>query len=130
MSSKTKKVALVTGSSEGGIGFFMYALFKFNPTFPLTLYTGRCQELAKRDYIVYATSRSTSSTEGLTHPNIKRLALDVKDNTSVNKAVATAIEESGHIDLLINNAGLFALGARSSNNPGYDCSNFLYRTDS
>ncbi|KAJ7157759.1 oxidoreductase [Mycena filopes] len=90
--STTKKVALVTGSSEGGIGFAM------------------CQQLVEKDYIVYATSRSTSSTQALTHPNIKRLALDVKDDASVNKAVATAIEESGHIDLLINNAGLFAVG--------------------
>ncbi|KAJ7167772.1 oxidoreductase [Mycena filopes] len=87
-----RKVALVTGSSEGGIGFAF------------------CQELAQKDYIVYATSRLTSSMQALTHPNIKRLALDVKDDASVNKAVATAIEESGHIDLLINNAGILVIG--------------------
>jgi len=88
----SKKVALVTGCSNGGIGFYI------------------CQKLAERDFIVYATSRSLSSTEGLDHPNIKRLVLDVTSDSQVSSAVSTAIAESGHIDLLINNAGVITAG--------------------
>jgi len=83
-----KKVAFVTGCSEGGIGNHL------------------CQKLAERDFIVYATSRSTSSMKNLVHPNIKRFALDVKSDSEVKSVVATVIEESTHIDLLINNAGI------------------------
>ncbi|KAF7330993.1 NAD-binding protein [Mycena venus] len=84
----SKKVAIVTGCSEGGIGNHL------------------CQKLAKRDFIVYATSRSTSSTQNLVHPNIRRLALDVTSDSEVKSVVATVIEECGYVDVLVNNAGL------------------------
>ncbi|KAJ7449435.1 NAD-P-binding protein [Mycena galericulata] len=86
------KVALVTGSSEGGIGFHL------------------CQKLAERGFTVYATSRTMSSTQNLVHPSIKRLELDVTDDSQVQPVVTRVIEESGHIDLLINNAGILAPG--------------------
>ncbi|KAK7042174.1 NAD-binding protein [Favolaschia claudopus] len=88
----SKRVALVTGCSDGGIGFYV------------------CQKLAERDFVVYATSRSLSSTEGLQHPNIKRLELDVRNDTQVSSVVSTVIAESGQIDLLINNAGVISAG--------------------
>ncbi|KAJ6466071.1 NAD-binding protein [Mycena vitilis] len=88
----TNKVALVTGCSEGGIGFYV------------------CEKLAERGFIVYATSRSLSSMQSLVHPNIKRLALDVRNDSEVKSVVAAAIAEFGHVDLLINNAGIFAAG--------------------
>ncbi|KAJ7652811.1 NAD-P-binding protein [Mycena polygramma] len=86
------KVALVTGCSEGGIGFHL------------------CQQLAHRGFVVYATSRMVSSTEKLVHPNIKRLALDVTDDSQVQSVVVNVIQDSGHIDLLVNNAGILAPG--------------------
>ncbi|KAF7345618.1 NAD-P-binding protein [Mycena venus] len=85
-------VALVTGSSEGGIGFYL------------------CQKLAERGFTVYATSRTLSSTAALVHPNIKKLPLDVTDDSQVQSVVASIIEESGQIDMLINNAGILAPG--------------------
>ncbi|KAJ7174129.1 oxidoreductase [Mycena crocata] len=88
----SKKVALVTGCSNGGIGSQV------------------CQKLAERGFIVYATSRSLSSTDDLEHPNIKRLVLDVRSDAQVNSVVSTAVAESGHIDLLINNAGVITAG--------------------
>ncbi|KAJ7132233.1 oxidoreductase [Mycena epipterygia] len=87
-----QKVALVTGCSEGGIG------------------SNLCLKLAERNFMVYATSRSTSTMETLEHLNIKKLALDVRDDSAVKSVVATIIEEAGQIDLLINNAGIFTPG--------------------
>ncbi|KAF9871140.1 short chain dehydrogenase reductase family [Colletotrichum karsti] len=48
----------------------------------------------------------------LTHGNLKIIyrAADVGDFESVDKAIASAVDAMGHIDILINNAGL-ALGA-------------------
>ncbi|KAJ7907012.1 NAD-P-binding protein [Mycena leptocephala] len=88
----TSKVVLVTGSSGGGIGFRL------------------CQKLAERGFTVYATSRTISSTKMLVHPNIKKLPLDVTDDSQVQSVVASIIEESGQIDMLINNAGVLAPG--------------------
>ncbi|KAJ7638211.1 NAD-P-binding protein [Roridomyces roridus] len=88
----SNKVALVTGCSKGGIGFEV------------------CQKLADKGFVVYATSRSLSSTEGFTHPNIKRRALDIRDDAKVASVVESVIAEAGQIDLLINNAGVFAPG--------------------
>ncbi|KAJ7180249.1 NAD-P-binding protein [Mycena crocata] len=90
--SLPNQVALVTGCSEGGIGFHI------------------CQNLAARKITVYATSRSLSSTEKLDHPLIKRLILDVTSDSDVQRVVETIMEQEGHIDLLINNAGVFAPG--------------------
>ncbi|KAF8168617.1 oxidoreductase [Mycena galopus ATCC 62051] len=90
--ASSSRVALVTGCSAGGIGFYM------------------CKALVERDFVVYATARSLSSMEDLDHPNIKRLVLDVTKDSQVNSVVSTIIAESGRIDLLINNAGFFAVG--------------------
>ncbi|KAJ6586407.1 NAD-P-binding protein [Mycena vulgaris] len=90
--SSPNSVALVTGCSEGGIGFHL------------------CQSLVARGFTVYATSRLLSSTEKLDHPLIKRLTLDVTSDAHVNSVVATIMNDEGHIDLLINNAGVFAPG--------------------
>jgi NADP-dependent 3-hydroxy acid dehydrogenase YdfG len=51
-----------------------------------------------------------SSTDMLVHPNIKKLPLDVTDDSQVQSVVASIIEESGQIDMLINNAGVLAPG--------------------
>ncbi|GAB1544342.1 hypothetical protein NUACC21_70180 [Scytonema sp. NUACC21] len=62
------------------------------------------QEFAKRGYEVIATARDSKTLEGL---NVaRRLALDVTDDSSV----AAAKEAVGDIDVLINNAGIIAVG--------------------
>ncbi|KIJ45842.1 hypothetical protein M422DRAFT_226905 [Sphaerobolus stellatus SS14] len=88
-----QKVAFVTGCTTGTIGF------------------SYCEGLLKRDFIVYATSRSVASIQGLDHPNAKILALDVTSDEQVTSVVEKIINDHGHIDLLINNAGVLAPGA-------------------
>lgn len=62
------------------------------------------QEFAKRGYEVIATARDPKTLEGL---NVaERLALDVTDDNSV----AAAKEAVGDIDVLVNNAGIIAVG--------------------
>jgi NAD(P)-dependent dehydrogenase (short-subunit alcohol dehydrogenase family) len=39
-------------------------------------------------------------------------ALNVDDDTSVNSAVGKALAEHGHIDVLVNNAGIGSRGRR------------------
>lgn len=62
--------------------------------------------LAKKGHIVYGTSRKPC-----THEKIKMLVMDVRDRQSVKLAVDKIIEEQGHIDVLINNAGMGIGGA-------------------
>lgn len=52
--------------------------------------------------------------EGLEHPNIKLLVLDVTNTEQIEKVVSTIIEEDGRIDVLVNNAGTPCPGMFSS----------------
>ncbi|GAA5849693.1 hypothetical protein JCM5353_003880 [Sporobolomyces roseus] len=88
----SQKVILVTGSSEGGIG---YAL---------------CQDFASRGCIVYATARRLSSIESLP-PSVHKIALDVLSIDSCKAAVDQVVREQGRIDVLVNNAGAGGTGA-------------------
>ncbi len=76
------KVVLVTGASSG---------------------IGRtCVELlSARGHTVYGTSRRPSPVSA----GHRMLELDVTRDDSVRKAVATVLEEQGHIDVVVNNAG-------------------------
>ena len=69
-----------------------------------------CEKLAARDYIVYATARKLESMTTLTHPNFKKLILDVTNDEEVRSTVATIIAAEGHLDTVINNAGILAPG--------------------
>ncbi|MDO4566293.1 MAG: SDR family NAD(P)-dependent oxidoreductase [Oscillospiraceae bacterium] len=80
------KVAIVSGGS-GGIGRASALL------------------LAREAWKVYEFSRSGLSGEGIVH-----LAADVSDRASVEKAVGEVIKAEGHIDLLVNNAGMGVSG--------------------
>ncbi|TFK43207.1 oxidoreductase [Crucibulum laeve] len=86
------KVALVTGCSEGGIGFAL------------------CEALAFRAVTVYATARSLDSMKALDHPRIKKLVMDVKNDDDIQQVLRTIMEAEGKIDLLFNNAGILAAG--------------------
>ncbi|GAA5879685.1 hypothetical protein JCM8547_008955 [Rhodosporidiobolus lusitaniae] len=86
MAVSAPKVVLVTGSSEGGIG---YAL---------------CVEFARRGCIVYASARRLASLSSLLD-NVRKVELDVSRPESCRAVVERIIHEQGRIDILVNNAG-------------------------
>lgn len=88
---------LVTGSSSG---------------------LGRCmvEVLARAGHTVYASMRATAGKNAGVAEELRTIALaerlalhvieiDVTDDASVQRGVATVVEQSGRIDVLINNAG-------------------------
>lgn len=85
----TQKFALVTGCSEGGIG---YAL---------------AQEFQRRGVHVFATARTISKMKPLEGiPNVTILNLDVTSQSSIDNAVAIVTKHTeGTLDYLVNNAG-------------------------
>ncbi|GCF06822.1 SDR family oxidoreductase [Dictyobacter arantiisoli] len=94
----SQQVILVTGSSSG---------------------FGRriVETLARQDHIVFASMRDVNG-RNASHANALRdfaqrehlalsvLDLDVTDETSVNQAVQTVIDQAGRIDVVVNNAGV------------------------
>ncbi|KAG9317987.1 hypothetical protein JVU11DRAFT_47 [Chiua virens] len=89
---KTQTVVLVTGCSSGGIGFAL------------------SEEFAAQGCIVYATARKLESMEGLQHPNIQKLILDITNGDDIERAVQTILSETTKIDIVVNNAGASAVG--------------------
>jgi short-subunit dehydrogenase len=90
MQHVNQKTALITGASSG-----------IGKTTALAL--------AKAGYRVIGTSRSAKPDE--VRNGIRMIACDVTNDASVAAAVALAHAELGHIDLLINNAGIGVTGA-------------------
>jgi short-subunit dehydrogenase len=72
--------------------------------------------LAKAGYRVIGTSRSAKP--GEFREGIRMIACDVTSDESVAEAVAAAHEELGHIDLLVNNAGVGVTGAAEESSIG------------
>ncbi|GAA4167785.1 SDR family NAD(P)-dependent oxidoreductase [Sphingobacterium ginsenosidimutans] len=91
---KSQKVWFVTGASKG-LG--------------LTL----VRELLAQDYLVVATSRTKQALEDEIgdHENFLPLEVDITNDTDVNRAVLSAIDYFGRIDVLVNNAGYGQTGA-------------------
>src|SRR6266705_1924549 len=73
--------------------------------------------LASRGYRVFAAGRSAEKRANLDalakekHLPLETLEMDVCDDISVQRAVASIYQTSGNIDVLINNAGLVYAGA-------------------
>ncbi len=83
--SKDKKVAIITGASQG-IGAALVKAYR------------------DRDYRVVATSRSI--VQG-SDPDILAVAGDIGQAATAEKVVQTAIQRFGRVDALVNNAGIF-----------------------
>jgi NAD(P)-dependent dehydrogenase (short-subunit alcohol dehydrogenase family) len=86
----SSKVALVTGASSG-IGKAI------------------TERLYKDGWVVWGTSRRLPSSGW--PQEIKHVALDVTDLSSVQSCIKTVTGNSGRIDLVVNNAGVTLLGA-------------------
>lgn len=88
----TSSVALVTGASSG-IG------------------EATALRLASLGYTVYAAARRVDRMAGLLDHGVRVLPLDVTDEESMTACVATILDETGRIDVLVNNAGYGSFGA-------------------
>jgi NAD(P)-dependent dehydrogenase (short-subunit alcohol dehydrogenase family) len=92
------EVVLVTGASRG-IGYATAEL------------------LAREGYCVYAAVRRSSSLELVStgqkqNPkNFHLIELDVTDQTSIDNAIKTIMANEGHLDVLVNNAGIMVYGS-------------------
>ena len=92
-----QKIILITGTNSG-FGW---------------LAAGSCAALGHK---VYATMRDTKGRNAdkakalVQQANIEVLDVDVTQGKSVNDAVATIIEKEGRIDVVVNNAGIYATG--------------------
>jgi NAD(P)-dependent dehydrogenase (short-subunit alcohol dehydrogenase family) len=92
-----KKVILITGTSSG-FGW---------------LAANSCATLGHK---VYATMRDTKGSNAdkakalAQQVNMEILDVDVTDTNSVNDAIATIIDKEGKLDVVVNNAGIYAVG--------------------
>ncbi|XP_020575875.1 NADPH-dependent 1-acyldihydroxyacetone phosphate reductase-like [Phalaenopsis equestris] len=89
MAERESPVVLITGCSEGGIG---YAL---------------AREFASSGCLVTATARSLASMKSLQgDQRFLLLELDVLSDDCIRKAAEGAMERFGRIDIVVNNAGI------------------------
>jgi NAD(P)-dependent dehydrogenase (short-subunit alcohol dehydrogenase family) len=92
-----KKIILITGTNSG-FGW---------------LTANSCAALGHK---VYATMRDTKGRNAdkaktlAQHANIEVLDVDVTNGKSVTDAIATIIKKEGRIDVVVNNAGIYATG--------------------
>ena len=96
--TSANKVAIVTGSATG-IGY------------------ETAVHLAKNGFHTYATMRNLQKANGIIEMAktenlpLSLIQLDVTDDISITKAIDSVINESGRIDVLVNNAGYGLVGS-------------------
>lgn len=88
----TTTTALVTGASSG-IG------------------EATARALAQAGFVVYGAARRLDRLETQATAGIRPLEMDVTDEASMRAGVARIIEETGRLDVLVNNAGYGSYGA-------------------
>lgn len=88
----TTKTALVTGASSG-IG------------------EATARTLVGRGFTVYGAARRADRLEKLSVDGVRPLVMDVTDEASTTAGIAHIIDETGRIDVLVNNAGYGSYGA-------------------
>lgn len=88
---KEKRVALVAGASSG-------------------LGAAVAQRLSKEGFVTYAAARSYRAGKA-PPPGCLPIPLDVTDDASVDNAIARLLSEQGRVDVLVNCAAFFVLGA-------------------
>ena len=86
------RTALVTGASSG-IG------------------EDTARRLQALGYTVYGAARRTDRLRALAADGIRPLTMDVTDDASMTAGVNRILEETGRIDVLVNNAGYGSFGA-------------------
>lgn len=70
-----------------------------------------CEKYLTEGFHVYASARNIHSLTDLPqHPELKKLALDVNDASSIHNAIAHIKQDHKRLDVLINNAGYAAMG--------------------
>lgn len=66
-------------------------------------------KLVQAGHTVYGAARRVEQIKAI--PNVHAVKLDLTDQASIQAAVAHVLQEAGHIDVLINNAGYGSYGA-------------------
>jgi len=92
MSDASARIALVTGANRG-IGFEV------------------CRQLAGRGFVVLLAARNAAKAEAAARKleasgTVEPLLLDVADATSIETAAQAVASRFGHLDVLVNNAGI------------------------
>lgn len=90
------------------------------------------ETLARAGHKVYASMRDIAGrnrphAEALRAHGLNVVELDVTDDTSVESAVSAVLAQTGRIDVLVNNAGIFAAGVSEAFTP--DQAKILFNTN-
>lgn len=96
-----KKIALITGANKG-IGL---------ETARQLATSGMTVLIGSRDLGRGETAAEALRAEGL---DATAVALDVADDASITQAAATVDDKFDHLDVLVNNAGIYAAGSASN----------------